>query len=86
MSVAMARTNDPHSANAQFFVNLANNAALDPKPSRWGYAVFGKIVAGSEVIDDIGHRAITSKGQFTELPAEPVIIEKMVVESEPGEG
>jgi len=85
MTVAMARTNDPHSANAQFFVNLADNAALDPKPSRWGYAVFGKVVSGSEVIDDIGHRAITSKGQFTELPAEPVIIEKMVLESEPGD-
>lgn len=86
MTVAMARTNDPHSANAQFFVNLANNEALDPKPSRWGYAVFGRVVSGAEVIDDIGHRAITSKGQFTELPAEPVIIEKMVLESQPGDG
>lgn len=85
MTVAMARTNEPHSANAQFFVNLADNAALDPKPSRWGYAVFGKVVSGSEVIDDIGYRATTSKGQFTELPAEPVIIDKMVLESESGD-
>jgi len=83
MTVAMARTNEPHSANSQFFVNLAENVALDPKPSRWGYAVFGKVVSGTDVIDDIGHRAITSRGQFTELPADPVIIEKMVLESEP---
>jgi len=85
MTIAMARTGDPHSADSQFYVNLAENLSLDPKPSRWGYAVFGKIVAGTEVIDDIGHRAITSKGQFTELPADPVVIEKMVLESEPGD-
>lgn len=83
LTVAMARTNEPHSANSQFFVNLADNVALDPKPSRWGYAVFGKVVSGAEVIDDIGHRAITTRGQLSEVPAEPVIIEKMALESEP---
>lgn len=83
MTVAMARTNDPHSADSQFFVNLNDNVSLDPKPSRWGYAVFGKVIAGTEVIDDIGHRAIISKGQFPEFPAEPVIIENMELVPEP---
>ena len=86
MSVAMARTNDPHSGNSQFYVNLADNAALDPKPSRWGYAVFGKVVSGTEVIDDIGHRAVKSEGQFAEIPVDPVIIEKAVLESAEPEG
>jgi peptidyl-prolyl cis-trans isomerase A (cyclophilin A)/peptidyl-prolyl cis-trans isomerase B (cyclophilin B) len=83
MTVAMARTNDPHSADSQFFVNLNDNVSLDPKPSRWGYAVFGKVISGAEVIDDIGHRAIISKGQFPEFPAEPVIIENMELVAEP---
>jgi len=83
MSVAMARTNEPHSADSQFFVNLNDNESLDPKPSRWGYAVFGRVISGSEVIDDIGHRAIVSKGQFPEIPAEPVIIESMELVPEP---
>jgi cyclophilin family peptidyl-prolyl cis-trans isomerase len=83
MTVAMARTNDPHSADSQFFVNLNENVALDPKPSRWGYAVFGRVISGTEVIDDIGHRAIVSKGQFSEIPAEPVIIERMELVPDP---
>jgi cyclophilin family peptidyl-prolyl cis-trans isomerase len=83
MTVAMARTNDPHSADSQFFVNLNDNVSLDPKPSRWGYAVFGKVISGAEEIDDIGHRAIISKGQFPEFPAEPVIIENMELVPEP---
>ena len=85
MTVAMARTNDPHSADSQFFVNLADNPSLDPKPSRWGYAVFGTVISGTDVIDDIGHRAIVSRGQLSEVPADPVIIEKMELESEPGD-
>ena len=84
LTVAMARTNEPHSADSQFFVNLADNDSLDPKPSRWGYAVFGKVISGIEVIDDIGNRATHATEHFQDSPAEPVIIEKMelVPESE----
>jgi cyclophilin family peptidyl-prolyl cis-trans isomerase len=53
-TVAMARTGDPHSATSQFYVNLADNAALDPQPSRWGYAVFGRVVEGMDVLERIG--------------------------------
>jgi peptidyl-prolyl cis-trans isomerase A (cyclophilin A) len=83
MTVAMARTNEPHSGDAQFYVNLADNVSLDPKPSRWGYAVFGRVISGTEVIDDIGHRATTTKGDFSDLPADPVIIEKMELVPDP---
>lgn len=53
-TVAMARTGDPHSATSQFYVNLADNAALDPQPSRWGYTVFGRVVEGMDVVERIG--------------------------------
>jgi len=80
MTVAMARTNDPHSADAQFYVNLSDNAALDPKPTRWGYAVFGEVISGQDVVDDIGHRATSPKGAFQNLPAAPVIIERIAID------
>ncbi len=80
MTVAMARTNDPHSADAQFYVNLADNVALDPKPTRWGYAVFGEVISGQDVVDDIGHRATSPKGAFQNLPAAPVIIERIAID------
>jgi cyclophilin family peptidyl-prolyl cis-trans isomerase len=83
LTVAMARTNEPHSADSQFFVNLADNDSLDPKPSRWGYAVFGKVISGIEVIDDIGNRATRATEHFQDSPAEPVIIEKMELVPEP---
>ena len=89
-TVAMARTSDPHSADSQFYINLADNNALDPRPTRWGYTVFGKVIAGMEVIDDIGYRA-TGKGPIPELardvPAEPIIIESatLLAESTPTE-
>ncbi len=79
MTVAMARTNEPHSADSQFYINLADNVALDPKPTRWGYAVFGVVTEGIEVVDDIGHAATTIKGAFQNVPAAPVTIERMVV-------
>lgn len=79
MTIAMARTNDPHSADSQFYINLGENVALDPKPTRWGYAVFGQVVEGEDVVDDIGHRATSPQGQFENLPAAPVIIERMVL-------
>ncbi len=80
MSIAMARTGDPHSADAQFYINLADNTPLDPKPTRWGYAVFGEVVSGEEIIDDIGHRATSPKGALLNLPAAPVIIERITLE------
>jgi len=80
MTIAMARTAEPHSADAQFYINLADNTPLDPKPTRWGYAVFGEVVSGQEVIDDIGNRATSPKGAFANLPAAPVIIERVAVE------
>ena len=79
MTIAMARTNDPHSADSQFYINLADNLALDPKPTRWGYAVFGVVTGGASVVDDIGHVAVGNQGEFQNVPAAPVIIERMVV-------
>ncbi len=79
LTVAMARTGDPHTADSQFYINLADNLELDPKPTRWGYAVFGEIVEGSAVVDDIGYRPTSPKDQFQNLPAAPVIIERAVL-------
>ena len=77
-TVAMARTGDPHSADSQFFINLVNNDRLDPMPTRWGYAVFGEIVEGMDVVDDIGYRATGPSGPFPkDVPTVPVIIEKV---------
>lgn len=78
-SVAMARTGDPHSADAQFYINLADNLALDPKPTRWGYAVFGEVVQGLDVVDKIGHQATGSKGGMQDVPIEDVVIRKVTV-------
>jgi peptidyl-prolyl cis-trans isomerase A (cyclophilin A) len=77
LTIAMARGNDPHTADSQFYINLANNVALDPKATRWGYAVFGRVLNGFDVIDDIGNRATISKESFTNVPDVPVIIEKI---------
>lgn len=78
--VGMARTGEPHTADSQFYINLADNMALDPQPTRWGYTVFGRITRGMEVIDDIGYRA-TGPGPIPELtqdvPQEPIIVETM---------
>ena len=78
-TIAMARTADPHSADAQFYINLADNVTLDPKPTRWGYAVFGRVVEGLNVVDDIGHRATTVKGGMQDVPVEPVVIQRVAV-------
>lgn len=78
-SVAMARTAEPHSADSQFYVNLADNLALDPKPTRWGYAVFGEVIQGMEVVDEIGHRATGNKAGMQDVPVEPVVIRKVTV-------
>ena len=78
-TIAMARTGDPHSADSQFYLNLNDNAMLDPLPTRWGYAVFGEVIEGMNVVDDIGHRATTIRGDFRELPLIPVMIERAEV-------
>jgi cyclophilin family peptidyl-prolyl cis-trans isomerase len=79
-SVGLARTTEPHSGTSQFFVNLADNLDLNPRPSRWGYAVFGKIVEGMEVVDDIGHRPTGPGGPFDRnVPVEPIVIEAIQV-------
>ena len=79
-TVGLARTGDPHSGTAQFYVNLADNAALDPQPSRWGYAVFGRIVDGMKVVDDIGAVATGSAGKLDrDAPLQPVIIKRVEI-------
>ena len=76
-TIAMARTDRPHSANAQFYVNLADNPDLDPLPTRWGYAVFGEVIEGLEIIDRIGHVATGAGGEFrSDVPIKPIVIEK----------
>lgn len=79
-TVGLARTGDPHSGTAQFYVNLNDNAALDPQPSRWGYAVFGKVVEGINVLDDIGAVATGTVAPFDkDVPLKAVVIQKMEV-------
>lgn len=82
-TIAMARTSEPHSATSQFFINVANNAFLDYKsqtPQGWGYAVFGKVVKGQEVVDAIAKVATTSHYPHQDVPVEPVIITKAVID------
>jgi cyclophilin family peptidyl-prolyl cis-trans isomerase len=79
-TVGLARTGEPHSGTAQFYVNLADNAALDPQPSRWGYTVFGRIVEGMKVVDDIGAVATGSLGPFDrDAPLQPIVIKRVEV-------
>ena len=80
-TVAMARTNDPHSATAQFFINVSNNGFLNhtaPSAQGWGYAVFGMIVKGTEVVDQIKGVKTGRKGFHDDVPNEDVVIEKAV--------
>ena len=80
-AVAMARTNAPHSASSQFFINVADNGFLNhtaPNPSGWGYAVFGKVVAGADVVDKIKAVKTGRKGFHDDVPMEDVIIQKAV--------
>jgi peptidyl-prolyl cis-trans isomerase B (cyclophilin B) len=80
-TLAMARTNAPHSATAQFFINTTNNAFLDFKsesPSGWGYAVFGKVIEGQDVVDKIEKSKTATRAGHGDVPVEDVIIEKAV--------
>jgi peptidyl-prolyl cis-trans isomerase A (cyclophilin A)/peptidyl-prolyl cis-trans isomerase B (cyclophilin B) len=77
-TVGMARSQDPHGSDCQFYVNLYDNEALDPNKTRWGYAVFGKVVQGIEVVDKIGNVATGARGPFKEdAPLKPVVIERI---------
>jgi peptidyl-prolyl cis-trans isomerase A (cyclophilin A) len=77
-TVGLARPADPHGGDCQFYVNLFDNAALDPNQTRWGYAVFGKIVQGMEVVDRIGNVATGAKGPLKEdTPLKQVVIERI---------
>jgi peptidyl-prolyl cis-trans isomerase B (cyclophilin B) len=76
-TIAMARTNDPHSATAQFFINVKDNSFLDYSgPDNWGYCVFGKVTDGTDVVDQIRKVPTGSKGFHGDVPVEDVIIEK----------
>ncbi len=77
-TVGLARSTEPHSGDVQFYVNLFDNAALDPNQTRWGYAVFCRVVQGMEVVDRIGNVATGAKGPLKEdTPIEQVVIEKI---------
>jgi peptidyl-prolyl cis-trans isomerase B (cyclophilin B) len=81
-TLAMARTNDPHSATAQFFVNVKDNDFLNfssPTAQGWGYCVFGKVVEGLDVLDAIRKVKTGSKGFHQDVPVEDVVIEKAVI-------
>lgn len=76
-TIAMARTNDPHSATAQFFINVNNNTFLNhtsPTPQGWGYAVFGKVVDGMDVVNQIKAVPTGKYGFHSDVPREPVVI------------
>ncbi len=77
-TVGLARAAGPHSGDAQFYVNIADNADLDPLPTRWGYAVFGRVVEGMEVVDRISVSPTTAQGPFkADAPVKAVIIQKI---------
>jgi peptidyl-prolyl cis-trans isomerase B (cyclophilin B) len=79
-TLAMARTSAPHSASAQFFINVKNNSFLDfPGQDGWGYCVFGKVVEGMDVVDKIKAVKTTRSGMFADVPVEDVVIEKAEV-------
>jgi cyclophilin family peptidyl-prolyl cis-trans isomerase len=82
-SIAMARTNNPHSATAQFFINVQDNANLDYRGERnsseWGYTVFGQVTSGIQVVDKIRFVQTTSQAQFSDVPVEPVVIDNIEI-------
>jgi peptidyl-prolyl cis-trans isomerase B (cyclophilin B) len=81
-TVAMARTNDPHSATAQFFINVSDNDFLNhtaPTPQGWGYCVFGRVVEGTDVVDRIKGVKTGSSGFHRDVPTEDVVIQKAEV-------
>jgi cyclophilin family peptidyl-prolyl cis-trans isomerase len=85
-TVAMARTSDPHSAKAQFFINLKNNEFLNHKntadPRGWGYTVFGKVSQGMDVVDKIAKTPTGNAGYYENVPTTPVVIQNVKIISE----
>lgn len=82
-TISMARTNDPHSATAQFFINVGNNANLDFKGEEnsrnWGYAVFGRVISGMDVVDAIRAVSTQTVMQHADVPVEPVTIDNIEI-------
>jgi len=81
-SISMARTGDPHSATAQFFINVADNDFLNfssPTPNGWGYAVFGQVIEGLEIVEEIEKVKTSNSGYHQDVPVENVIINKASV-------
>ncbi|BDT58727.1 peptidyl-prolyl cis-trans isomerase [Massilia varians] len=79
-TIAMARTSAPHSASAQFFINTKDNAFLNyPGQDGWGYAVFGKVTEGQDIVDQINGVKTTRSGMHADVPVDPVVIEKVEV-------
>lgn len=82
-TIAMARTQDPHSATAQFFINHIDNTMLDyPSRDGWGYAVFGKVTEGMDVVDKIAQVKTGNRGGHQNVPTEPVIIQSVKIISD----
>ena len=82
-TIAMARTNDPHSASSQFFINLKDNTFLDFKSETtqgWGYCVFGRVIEGLETIDKIALVPTGSYGPYQDVPNDPIIINEVIIE------
>lgn len=78
-TIAMARTSDPHSASSQFFINVADNDFLNhtaPNPQGWGYAVFGKVTTGQNVVDEIARVPTSTRGFYGDVPVDDIVIEK----------
>jgi cyclophilin family peptidyl-prolyl cis-trans isomerase len=81
-TIAMARTRDPDSATAQFFINVVDNLNLDAMGPRPGYTVFGRVVEGMEVVDKIAATRTTTKSSYRDVPVKPIIIESLEITSE----
>jgi peptidyl-prolyl cis-trans isomerase B (cyclophilin B) len=84
-TIAMARTSDPNSATSQFFINVANNQALnhrDKTPAGWGYAVFGRVIQGKDVVDKIKAVPTSTQGRYENVPTTPVTITKATIVSQ----
>lgn len=85
-TLAMARTGDPHSAKSEFFINLVDNPTLDftdKTATGWGYAVFGRVIEGMDVVDAIGAVPVHRSGQYEAVPDDPVVIHRAYIEEQP---
>lgn len=78
-TLAMARTGDPHSATSQFFINVVNNDGLNQAGSRWGYAVFGRVTEGMDVVDKIVRQPTGQRGSYEDVPVRDILIQSVEV-------